>query len=323
MKVSFKIALGVLLCAPVVSFAAFNDVSLQASNTLLSVGGVTLTVAAPDATIQSIVVGSDNFTLTMPGSSYFKITSSDRRNISTTDYAPVTLESSCTDSLATYYFKSPASATDIVFTVTVQSTTCTTGGAAGGGGSPGGGGGGGGGSTAAAVTTTAAKPAATKTAAVTQAVPRATVSAPAAVSAISGNITRALSRGVTNPQVKVLQQILNSDSDTRIAATGVGSPGNETLFLGPATVRAIQKFQIKYALAKPGVPGYGTVGPKTRAKLNELAAKSAAPSAPPATVVPAAKPSPVAVDKAAALQKQVEDAMKQIKALQEQLKKAK
>ncbi|PIR18600.1 MAG: hypothetical protein COV48_06610, partial [Elusimicrobia bacterium CG11_big_fil_rev_8_21_14_0_20_64_6] len=63
------------------------------------------------------------------------------------------------------------------------------------------------------------------------------------------------------------------DSDTKIAVTGVGSPGNETDYFGAMTENAVQRFQVKYGIVSSGAPqttGYGVVGPKTMAKLNAL-----------------------------------------------------
>ncbi len=86
----------------------------------------------------------------------------------------------------------------------------------------------------------------------------------------AGAITRALAVGSTGADVKTLQRILNLATDTRVAASGVGSSGRESTTFGPATLVALKKFQVKYGIAKAGVVGYGSVGPKTRAKLNEL-----------------------------------------------------
>jgi len=137
----------------------------------------------------------------------------------------------------------------------------------------------------------AGKPAASAT------VAPASVAAPSAAYTASsiGSISRTLSKGVTNADVKTLQRILNSDTETQVAASGTGAPGSETNFFGPGTLKAVQKFQVKYGLSGPGQEGYGNVGPKTRAKLNELGAKGGGSD------------------------QQIEDAMKQIKVLQEQL----
>ena len=83
-------------------------------------------------------------------------------------------------------------------------------------------------------------------------------------------LTRSLDVGSTGTDVRTLQIILNSDSSTRVAASGTGSSGNETTTFGAATKAAVEKFQVKYGIAKAGDSGYGYVGPATRAKLNSL-----------------------------------------------------
>jgi len=92
--------------------------------------------------------------------------------------------------------------------------------------------------------------------------------APGTVSA-SAVITTNLSAGSRGASVKVLQQFLNSHGFA-VASSGPGSSGNETETFGSLTRTAVQKFQEQYGIATPGAPGYGTVGPKTRAKINEL-----------------------------------------------------
>ena len=79
------------------------------------------------------------------------------------------------------------------------------------------------------------------------------------------SFTRFLQFGSRHEEIKNLQKLLNSLGFI-IASAGPGSLNNETDFFGPLTVNAVKKFQAKY-----GIPLVGFVGPKTRAKLNELA----------------------------------------------------
>ncbi len=86
--------------------------------------------------------------------------------------------------------------------------------------------------------------------------------------------TRGLNVGATGADVMKLQQFLNSDADTRVSASGVGSVGMETEYYGPATSAAVSKFQVKYRsdiLSPAGlVNPTGYFGPSTMAKANAL-----------------------------------------------------
>lgn len=58
--------------------------------------------------------------------------------------------------------------------------------------------------------------------------------------------------------------------------SGAGSLGNETDYYGLKTMEALKKFQCKHDIICKGdgtSTGWGILGPKTRAKLNELTKK--------------------------------------------------
>ncbi len=119
--------------------------------------------------------------------------------------------------------------------------------------------------------------------------------APSGVPGSSGTgllFTRTFSLGDTDPQIKLLQMFLNADPRTQVAVSGPGSKGQETSTFGPATKRALIKFQELYAteILKPVglLSGTGTFGPATRFKLNQLAALASKPAV--ATAPTTAKP---------------------------------
>jgi peptidoglycan hydrolase-like protein with peptidoglycan-binding domain len=78
--------------------------------------------------------------------------------------------------------------------------------------------------------------------------------------------TTNLQVGSRSEAVRQLQMVLNSDPDTMVALTGVGSAGNETTYYGILTKKAVAKFQAKHGIS----PTSGIVGPLTRAQLNSM-----------------------------------------------------
>lgn len=74
-------------------------------------------------------------------------------------------------------------------------------------------------------------------------------------------LTKSLSLGMTNEEVKFLQEILAADP-------GVYPEGLVTGFYGSLTEKAVKKFQAKYGIEQAGI-----VGPKTMSKMNELQIK--------------------------------------------------
>lgn len=72
-----------------------------------------------------------------------------------------------------------------------------------------------------------------------------------------------LALGMTDADVLFLQKKLNQNPATMIAATGPGSPGNETYYFGNLTQNAVALYQRAH-----GISPTGYFGPLTRASVN-------------------------------------------------------
>src|SRR3989338_8576385 len=314
----YLLVIAISIALPLASFAATNDVVLTTS-AILSVGGYSLTVSGTSASIGSVTVGASNFSVVLQPGSLIAVSSASGQVLANNAPEANVTGNQCVGGVSTLTLSS-VSSSDVTVTVTPSASTCTgsatnsTSANTGGGGSPGGGGGGGGGYNFVPPATTTAKPSIPAVPA-TPAVPGVSSATPATAAIPAYVFKKPLSVGVTSADAKALQQILNADPATRVAASGAGSPGKETNYFGPATKAAIQKFQVKYKIAKPGEVGYGTLGPKTRAKLNEIAGKTIPVSSP---AVPT-KPSSASSAAIAEITKQLNASLKLIQALQEQL----
>ncbi|MES2985635.1 MAG: peptidoglycan-binding protein [Patescibacteria group bacterium] len=89
------------------------------------------------------------------------------------------------------------------------------------------------------------------------------------------NFIRDLKLGMSHPDVKVLQQYLNSQGFV-VAAKGSGSVGLESNYFGPATRVAVIKFQLKNKI----LPAAGFFGLKSRTFINGLSTGTKVASVP-------------------------------------------
>ncbi len=115
-------------------------------------------------------------------------------------------------------------------------------------------------------------------------------------------ITTTLNPGARSDQVTKLQELFSGDKD-------IYPEGLVTGYFGPATVKAVKRFQEKY-----GISPVGRVGPQTKDKLNEVFGASPAVPAP----TPAVVPVPVPVSSTQNVRDQLQTL--QAKLLQEQVK---
>ncbi len=284
------IALSFVLALPIIVFGAATDVEFS-DITNVTVGGVTLTVSS-NSYVESMMVDADKITVVMPAFSIITVNSADRRELRVSPSVYL-VSSSCSSSSSSVSLESHSGDPTLTVTITPQSTNCVSGG---------GGGGGGGGAIAPFV------PPQELVAAVVKATPAIPTISPATPSAsaqpsitalaVSPAFNKTLKIGMTNPDVKRLQQFLNSDPDTIITSSGTGSPGNETEYFGTLTRNALRKFQAKHNIVSSGdeqTTGYGLLGPSTRAKIAELFTEVSAPSAPTKPTTPVLTPTPARI----------------------------
>lgn len=255
-------SLAIFAAAPLIGYAAYNDVTLTPA-TILSVGGISLNVSGTNAVIQSITTGATSLTLTLlPGSS-ISIAAPGKNMLMQTGGTGYVSASDCSAFSSQIGFSYPVGAgSAVTITVTPSTTTC--------------GGGGAGGSTSTGGGSVLPAPAATNPSAV-PALTSTTSPAAAATSSIQGSaaptvtlpslasghvspnfrFTRYLKYGSRGADVRALQAIL--------VARGYLMASAPNGFYGMQTIKGVTRLQKDNALSP-----VGTVGPKTRAFLNSL-----------------------------------------------------
>jgi Putative peptidoglycan binding domain len=135
MKKLLALATIVACFVPVLASAAFNDVTLT-TDAVISVGGYTLNVSGSSADIESIVVNSSSFSVTLAAGSAFIVSSPSLQQLST-DVTSDVVSNTCTGSASTLALSYSGGGT-ITNVITPSATLCAT--ALSGGGHSGGGG---------------------------------------------------------------------------------------------------------------------------------------------------------------------------------------
>ncbi len=89
---------------------------------------------------------------------------------------------------------------------------------------------------------------------------------PTTTPSVTPSLARTLTKGTKGNDVTALQELLKKDPE-------IYPEGMITGYYGALTIAAVQRFQFKHGIVTSGDPestGYGRVGPKTLAKLNEV-----------------------------------------------------
>ena len=286
----------VALLAPAMAFAAATDVTLT-TDTVLSVAGITLNVSGSSAAVESITVNAGNFSVTLPTGSNFQVTAPGLEQLKADTSSGLSTDV-CNSSQSVLGYAPTGTA--VTVTITPSSTLCSAGGSGGsapsGSSSPS--------SSSSTVTSTPTTPTTPTTTTTTTTTTVASTPSAAAASGLSTSQVQAildvlvsfnvdaatlasvravlegtttdsvtsaavhvfkanLTSGSLGSEVKTLQEFLNSHGYP-VAASGAGSPGNETTKFGGLTKAAL----IKYQKAKGITPAVGYFGPKTRAAVN-------------------------------------------------------
>ncbi|MDP2676879.1 MAG: peptidoglycan-binding domain-containing protein, partial [bacterium] len=224
------------------SIFAANEVSITEDTTLVLPSDGSEYTLASGAQFDSLTINDDNFEFVMSSGGTATLSSSARRVFVTGDIDKSTTCSTDTSSIVVELDSGDSNGKKIF--IRPSSETC-----------PGSGGSvptnSGGSSSGGGTGTTGSSPAAPSAPSQVEQQVTETPSLPILPVLPSGQTISALfsvgvGLGMTHSDIQRLQQLLNTDPDTRIADSGVGSPGNETNFFGSLTEKAVQKFQKKY-----------------------------------------------------------------------------
>lgn len=231
MKFTLSSVLAILVfMAPLGAWGAYNDVTLT-TDTVLSVGGITVNISGSSAVVESIVVNTSSFNVTLLPSSTITVTTPNKEELNA-NVETYTTTNSCSTLTLT---GSGASAT---VTITPDSADiCSTSG----------GGGGGGGSkkkNPGSSTTTTSPPSST---------PGSTTTTTTTTTNASFN--RDLTIGSTGSDVIALQEWL--------IAKGFAIAAGATGYFGGQTQAALARYQASVGI----VPAAGYFGPLTRARI--------------------------------------------------------
>lgn len=219
---------------PGIASAAFNDVSLT-TDAVISIGGHTLTVSGNAGTIETLTVNDSNFTVGLQSGSTFTVTSAEGLQFLVDQTNGFARTTTCSGGTSSMTLTGSVAAS---VTISLQSVACSSGSTVNSSGS----------GSSGMVAPIAGLPA---------------QAAPQAVTALNAVLVKNLAKGSTGNDVRTLQALLAKDPSIYPQGTVSG-------YFGPMTVQAVKNFQTKYGIAKPGDSGYGNVGPKTRAKLNQV-----------------------------------------------------
>jgi len=271
-----------LLFSPYSTFAAVVD----ATDITLILPGDGSTYTLSTAVIDSISIGSNDFTFDVPGGGSFELISPDKKKLDNDQ----SVSTNCRTNDSVIFFSVASGGASKTIKVT-PTGTCTVA-ATSGGGSPslGSGGGGGGGGAAAAPPPVPSTQTVSKVAQLKESITELQTKISQKLGqkvpgiSISPEFTQNLTRGMSSGDVRRLQMLLAADKE-------IYPEGITNGYFGTLTENAVRRFQLKYGIIKNSTdPGNGRFGPVTRAKLGEVFKVEKAvveiPAVPPPAPVP-------------------------------------